>query len=253
MSEVIPWLKNEWKSILKNRKMMAAIIVILFIPSLYSGTYLWANWDPYAHLERLPVAVVNDDVNVPYNGEMYHIGSDFVDELMHDKSFKWKFVNKEEADKGLKNNQYYFEIYIPSDFSKRATTLTNLHPTPLELYYKVNVGSNFIASQIGRTAVDKIRTKLSQSISKNYSEVVFDELLSVGKGLKKASDGSEKISAGLGKLSMETQKLIVGMQQQKGPLNQFSSGANQLSRSAVGIGKWSFSNTYWHVRSEFRL
>jgi putative membrane protein len=234
---IFPWLKSEWKSILINRKMLIAIIVILFVPTLYSGTYLWANWDPYAHLERLPVAVVNDDVKAKYKGEMYHIGSDLVDELKKDNNFKWKFVNKAQADMGLKNNQYYFEIYIPPDFSKRATTLTNLYPTPLNLYYKVNVGSNFIASQIGRTAVDKIRTKLSQSISKNYSEVVFGNILSIGIGLSDARVGSSQITSSLKKLSLGTHEIVVGMRNQQGPLRQFSNGANQLSVSATKISK----------------
>jgi putative membrane protein len=230
-----PWLKSEWKNILINRKMLIAVIVILFVPSLYSGTYLWANWNPYAHLEQLPVAVVNDDVNAQYKGETFHIGRDLVHELKKDNNFKWKFVNKTQADIGLKNNQYYFEIYIPPDFSKRAMTLTNLTPTPLNLYYKVNVGNNFIASQIGRTAVDKIRTNLSQSISKNYAEVVFAHFLSVGKGLSDARDGSGQITSSLKKLTSGTQEIVVGMRNQRGPLDQFSKGANQLSVSATKI------------------
>lgn len=226
------WIKNEWVNTFKHRKLIIAVIIILFVPTLYSGTYLWANWDPYAHLERLPVAVVNEDVKVNYKGSTYSIGDDLVKELKKDKSFKWRFVNKELADKGINNNQYYFEIYIPHDFSKRATTLTARHPTPLNLYYKVNVGSNFIASQIGRTGVDKIRTKLSQQLSKNYAEVVFGNITSVGKGLNDASNGSNQITAGLNKVSSGTQEMIDGMQKQAGPLGQLSSGSNQLSIAA---------------------
>jgi putative membrane protein len=226
------WIKNEWTHILKSKKIMVAVVALLFVPSLYSGTYLWANWDPYAHLERLPVAVVNEDVKAQYKGDTYQVGNDLVDEFKKDKSFHWEFVNKEKADKGLKNNQYYFEVYIPPDFSKRVTTLTNVKPQPLNLYYKVNVGNNFIASQIGRSSIDKIRTKLSQQISKNYSEVVFGRIISVGKGLNDASTGSTQISAGLNDLSSVTQQIIAGMQKQQGSISQFSSGANQLSSSA---------------------
>jgi putative membrane protein len=229
------WIKDEWIHIFKNKKIIVAVIAILFVPSLYSGTYLWANWDPYAHLERLPVAVVNEDVKVQYKGDIYQVGHDLVDEFKKDKSFNWEFVKKKKADEGLKNNQYYFEVYIPPDFSKRATTLTNVKPEPLNLYYKVNVGNNFIASQIGRSSIDKIRTKLSQQISKNYSEVVFGSIISVGKGLNEASNGSGQISSGLSNLSSGTQQIIVGMQKQQGPISQFYNGANQLSSSAVKL------------------
>lgn len=229
------WIRHEWGQTIKNPKLMIALIVILFVPILYSGTYLWANWDPYAHLERLPVAVVNDDEKVDYKGSSYAIGDDLVKELKTDKSFKWNFVSKEMADKGIKNNQYYFEIYIPRDFSIRATTLTAQKPTPLNLYYKVNVGSNFIASQIGRNAVDKIRTKLAQQISKNYAEVVFGNIKSVGEGLNEASQGSGQITAGLNNLTSGTEEIISGMQKQVEPLSQLSSGAEKLGSAATQL------------------
>ncbi|HYK72923.1 MAG TPA: YhgE/Pip family protein, partial [Pseudoneobacillus sp.] len=119
-------------------------------------------------------------MEVRYQGSTYAIGNELVKQLKKNKSFQWQFVSKDEADEGLKNNKYYFEIYIPRDFSKRATTLTAQNPTPFDLYYKVNVGSNFIASQIGRTGVDIIRTKLSQQLSKNYAEALFDRITTVG-------------------------------------------------------------------------
>jgi putative membrane protein len=226
------WLRNEWMHVLKNKKWMAAIIVIMFVPSLYSGTYLWANWNPYAHLERLPVAVANDDQKVKQQGKDYTLGNDLVSQLRHDKSFHWEFVSKAQADRGLHNNQYYFEIYIPKDFSKRATTFAQSNPTPLNLYYKVNVGSNFLASQIGRTGVDKIRTQLSQSLSRNYARMVFSSLASVSKGMQDASKGSGKLNTGLKKVSAGTNKIINGMNQGKQPIASFSGGAQQLSSAA---------------------
>ncbi len=229
---MISFLINEWKQVLTNFKLVVAIIVILFVPSLYSGTYLWANWDPYAHLERLPVAVVNDDEKVEYQGSTYEIGDDLIKELKKDQSFKWEFVSNKQADQGLKNNHYYFEVYIPKDFSKRATTLTNQKPMPLNLYYKVNAGSNFIASQIGRTGVDKIRTNLSEQLSKNYAEVVFTQLKTVGDHLNEASNGSGKISTGLEELVSGTNEIVTGMEKEVGPLGQLSSGTTKLSEAA---------------------
>ncbi|MBP0724462.1 YhgE/Pip domain-containing protein [Bacillus sp. RG28] len=231
------WIKNEWVHLFKDTKLLISIIVILFVPTLYSGTYLWANWDPYGKLERLPVAVVNEDKPVTYKGTNYAIGNDLVSELKKDKSFKWQFVNKKKADKGIENNKYYFGIYIPSDFSKNATTLSSANPKPLELDYKVNVGSNFIASQIGRSGVDKIRTKLSQNLSKNYAQVFMGNLLTIGKDLKSASQGSNEITTGLSKLSTGTQDMISGMQKQSAPISQLADGTKKLSDAASQLSK----------------
>ena len=46
---------------MRNPKVLIPVIAILFIPILYSGIYLAAYWDPYGHVDKLPVAVVNLD------------------------------------------------------------------------------------------------------------------------------------------------------------------------------------------------
>lgn len=52
-------------------------------PVLYAGTFLWAFWDPYDHLDRLPVpvAVVNLDTGSTLNGKSVNVGSDLVKSL----------------------------------------------------------------------------------------------------------------------------------------------------------------------------
>ena len=38
-----------------------ALAALLLVPVLYGGLYLWANQDPYAGLDRVPVALVVAD------------------------------------------------------------------------------------------------------------------------------------------------------------------------------------------------
>ena len=54
-------VKQEFLNIFKNRKLLIPILVVLFIPVLYAGMFLWAFWDPYEQLSELPVAIVNED------------------------------------------------------------------------------------------------------------------------------------------------------------------------------------------------
>ncbi|BFO20761.1 hypothetical protein SHKM778_71490 [Streptomyces sp. KM77-8] len=39
----------------------AALVALLVLPLLYGALYLWSFWDPYGRLDRIPVALVNDD------------------------------------------------------------------------------------------------------------------------------------------------------------------------------------------------
>ena len=45
-------------------------------------------------------------------------------------------------------------------------------PEPAKLQYKVNPGKNFVAAQIGTTAVENMKTK-SQTVLRNHIQKVF--------------------------------------------------------------------------------
>lgn len=92
--KTISSLKSELLGIIHNRKLLIAIIGVMTIPLLYSGTFLWAFWNPYGHVDRMPVAVVNHDKGAVYNGDKLEIGNDLVEKLKDKKSFNWKFVNE---------------------------------------------------------------------------------------------------------------------------------------------------------------
>ena len=38
--------KREWLALFKDKKLLISVIGILFIPIMYSGMLIWANWDP---------------------------------------------------------------------------------------------------------------------------------------------------------------------------------------------------------------
>ena len=48
--------------------MRVALAAIIIIPVLYAGMFLWAFKDPYARLNTIPVAVVNEDAGALIDG-----------------------------------------------------------------------------------------------------------------------------------------------------------------------------------------
>ncbi|WP_041468543.1 YhgE/Pip family protein [Geobacillus sp. C56-T3] len=80
-------LRKELRAIVLRPKVFVPILAVLFIPLLYSGSFLWAFWDPYGHLDRLPVAVVNEDQGAKLDGEPMHLGDDVVKRLKEKHSF----------------------------------------------------------------------------------------------------------------------------------------------------------------------
>ena len=71
--------KREWSALFKDKKMLISVIGILFIPIMYSGMLIWANWNPYSHLDTLPVAIVNNDVGAELDGEKLQLGNELAE------------------------------------------------------------------------------------------------------------------------------------------------------------------------------
>lgn len=150
------------------RKEFTQIIKSKNINSNYRGSIrtnficryvLWAFWDPYKQLDDLPVAVVNLDKGAVFDGKPIEVGKGLVDNLKDNTSFKWEFVSEKEAKKGMEGRKYYMLVRIPDDFSSNATTLLKDEPKPLNLEYIPNESLNFLSSQIGGTAIEKLKVK----------------------------------------------------------------------------------------------
>ena len=130
--------KNEIRKMLQNKLVVAGLIIALFIPTLYSGTFLWAFWNPYDHTDELKVAVVNQDVTVSAQGKELNLGEEIIRELKENKDFDWNFVNEETALKGMEENKYSMMLKIPADFSERATTAFSDEPKKPVIDYVPN-------------------------------------------------------------------------------------------------------------------
>lgn len=231
---------------LRNPKILIPIIAVLFIPVMYSGMFLGAFWDPYGKMDDLPVAVVNNDQGAVFEGKELQAGKDLVAELKKGKDFNWQFVNKGEAEQGMKDNKYYMTITIPENFSQQATTLMDEHPQPAQIVFEPNEGYNFLAAQIGGTAVKEIQSKVSQKVTEAYTETLFDQIGKVSDGLSEAGDGASKLSEGavklddgavklkenLAKLVSGTQELQNGLAPLTQGVQELNSGAGKLSTGA---------------------
>ncbi|MCB5936027.1 YhgE/Pip domain-containing protein [Caldibacillus thermoamylovorans] len=192
---------KEIQQILKDKKVLIPIIAILFVPLIYGGMFIWSFKDPYAKMSELPVAVVNLDKGATMDGKEMNIGKNLVDNLKDNDSFDFQIVSKKKAMDGLDDLTYYMIIEIPEDFSENATTLLDDSPKKLQLKFMPNDSYNFLASQIGETAVIKIRDSVSAEVSKTYAETMFDTAMKMADGFQSASDATGKLNEGANDLN----------------------------------------------------
>ena len=234
-------LKAEWKAIFKNKIALISLIAVCFIPIIYAGTYLAAFWDPYAKMDTLPVAVVNQDQGADFQGTKLAIGDEFVKKLKANKSFDWKFVSAEKAQKGLDEKKYYMVVSIPDDFSKNAGTIIEENPKQLQLSYTANEGFNFLSAQIGNSAIGILKEEISKTLTKSYIEEMLVSVSEIGDGMQTAADGSKTISEGLTTAYQGSQTLDNGLETFSSKLNLLKVGVSKAKTGndqvATGLGQ----------------
>ncbi|CAM4126618.1 phage infection protein [Bacillus luti] len=233
--------RKEFAEIIKSKKILIPIIAVLFVPILYAGMFLWAFWDPYKQLDDLPVAVVNLDKGAVFDGKPIEVGKGLVDNLKDNKSFKWEFVSEKEAKKGMEDRKYYMLVRIPDDFSSNATTLLKDDPKPLNLEYIPNESLNFLSSQIGGTAIEKMKGEVASTLTKTYAEKMFDSMKDVSKGLADGADGANKLHDGSSELYDGSGKVTEGLHTLQGKSGEMKDGVQKLadgsSKLQDGSGK----------------
>lgn len=224
-------IKAEWKYLLKHKLMIIVFAVMIFIPSIYSVTFLKSMWDPYGELQDLPVAVVNHDQSVTYQGNKLAVGKDLTKSLNKSKAMDFHILNSTAiADKGLTAGKYYMVITIPKDFSKNATTLLNKQPKKMVLHYETSAGHNFTASKMTASAAQKVAQSVSEQVTKTYSKTMFNSIKQLSNGMNSAATGSNKLTAGGVKLESADQQITTGLNTLAKSSLAFSNGANTLNQ-----------------------
>ena len=223
-------IKQEWKNILKNHWIQIVLVALILIPSIYTVVFLGSMWDPYGNSGDLPVAVVNKDKAVEYNDKKLDVGDQLVDKLKDNDSLDFHFVNSKEANKGLKDGDYYMVITIPSNFSKNATTLLDKNPKKMVLNYTTNPGTNYVASKMDDSAIAKIKAEVSASVTKTYAETIFTSIGTMSDGFAEASDGTQQLSDGMTQLEDGNKTISDNLKVLASSSLTFKDGTNTLTK-----------------------
>lgn len=221
-------IKAEWKNIAKSTWLKIVLCAIMIIPMIYACVFLGSMWDPYGQTDQLPVAVVNKDKEVEYNDSTMDIGKQLSDKLSKNDSMDFNIVSSTKAQKGLKDGKYYMIITIPENFSKNATTLLDDDPQTMMLTYTTNPQTNYIATKMDDSAMAKVKTEISSTVTKTYSKILFKNVKTLSKGFNTAADGSQKLSDGVATASEGNKTITENLNTLASSALVFNDGADSL-------------------------
>ncbi|MGH4027679.1 YhgE/Pip family protein [Actinomycetota bacterium Odt1-20B] len=210
----------------------AALVALLLLPLLYGALYLWSFWDPYGRLDRIPVALVNDDKGATAAGKKVAVGDGIVEGLRDSKTFDWHEVSSAEARKGIEDGTYYLSLTMPSDFSKRVASSSGDSPETGALQVRTNDANNYIVGQISRTVFSEVRSAASTKASRSFLDKIFINFSDLHGATKKAADGADKLEGGIGKAKKGSKQLADGLKDAKDGSGKLAGGIKKLHTGA---------------------
>ncbi|MFJ6792179.1 YhgE/Pip family protein [Streptomyces angustmyceticus] len=202
------------------------LVALMLIPLLYGALYLCSFWDPYSRLDKIPVALVNDDRGATSGGKQIHAGDDLAENLKDSKKFHWEDVSAADAAKGVENGTYYLSLTVPDDFSKRIVSSAGKTPQTGALKVRTNDANNYVVGSISKTVFSEVRAKTSATSARAMLDKIFISFSDLHDKTAEAADGAGKVDDGLGTAKDKTGELADGL----GKLNQ---GAGKISKGAT--------------------
>lgn len=220
---------SEIKRFGRSRMTRAAIVVLMLLPLVYGALYLWAYWDPFGHVNKMPVALVNADKGATVSGQHVNIGEEISKSLTADGSMDWHVLSLDEARSGVDHGNYYFMLELPPDFSEAIASPLTGEPKQANLVAVYNDANNYISSSIGRTAIDQVLNAVSTRISGQAVNQVLSVVVSSGAGIQQAADGARQLADGAAKVDDGAGQLATGLHTARPGSAQLATGAKQLS------------------------
>ncbi|MDT0391849.1 YhgE/Pip domain-containing protein [Streptomyces dubilierae] len=210
----------------------AALVALLVLPLLYGALYLWSFWDPYGRLDRIPVALVNDDKGATADGKKITAGDDITEGLRDSRTFDWREVDAAQARRGVEDGTYYLSLTMPADFSERIASSSGNTPETGALQVHTNDANNYIVGQISRTVFGEVRQAASTKTSRSFLDKIFVSFSDIHGKTVEAAEGADKLKGGIGKAEKGSKDLADGLKDAEDGSGRLSTALKKLTKGA---------------------
>lgn len=188
---------SDFKRYYRGRMPRLAFIVILLMPLMYGALYLWAFWNPFGHVDKVPVAIVNLDTGAELRGEQIDAGSQVVSGLVDSGQLDLFEVSEKEAATGLSHGTYDFTITVPADFSSSVVSAAGGDPHSAELIFTYDESNNYLSTVIGQDAAEKVINQVSAQVGEQVFQAVVTGVEGTMPKLRAAAEGVDELNTGM--------------------------------------------------------
>ena len=237
---------------MRNRSQLGLwIIAGLLTPIILVGGLLGALAAGDSALERVPVALVNNDELIRETDDtgeesIIFASRPLVTELVTSDDFgvAWIITGSDQARELLAAGDVYAIVEIPEDFSYAVTTLDSDSPEQATFTIITDPSRSYIASVLSDQIGSALASGVSDEFGSGIMEGIFTAIVELADGFDEIAEGAdtlaegvEEVSDGVAELDDGVQDLATGYEEFDDGLNTFSEGVTSLSDGLDALGE----------------
>ncbi|MCF8549504.1 MAG: ABC transporter permease [Pontimonas sp.] len=212
------------------------VLVALVTPVIIIGGLLGALSSAGDGLERVPVALVNNDELIRETDEegeesIIFASKPLVTELVTSEDFAvdWLVTNSEQARELLATGDVYGIVEIPEDFSRAVTTLDSDDPQQATFTIVTDSSQSYLAGVLADQVGAALAAGISDEFGSGIMEGLFTAIVDISDGFQETADAAETLASGVEELSDGVGELASGYEEFDDGLGEFAAGTRSLS------------------------
>jgi putative membrane protein len=214
------------------------VLVVALVPLLAVGVLVWSTTGRSDKIDRIPVAIVNNDKIITGSQPMAagrSLSAALTEPKDPDQNLDWTLTDQDDATSGLRNGTYYAVLTIPTDFSQSILSTGTDKPFQGKLSLVSNSAASvtvpYISQQVTASAADALGVQSTRGYLKN----VYGGFNQLASSNKKAASSASSLADGTGQLFQGAKQLDGGTSQLAGSLDQVQSGASALQAGTANL------------------
>jgi putative membrane protein len=206
--------RNELRRLSAGTMPKLALAALVLVPLLYASFYLYANYDPYGRLDKLPAAVYTNDTGAPdASGKTRNVGREVADELVSSGTFQWHEVSERQASDGVRSGEYSFAIGIPSGFSAALLSSGDFEPRQATITLTTNDANNYLSGTIAKQVAEQVRKTITEKVGAEAADRFLVGFSTIYTKIEEATEGAGQLADGSARLQSGQRQLAAGADQ----------------------------------------
>jgi len=207
------------------------VMVGIVLPLLAASVLVWSTTDREQNLDRVPVAVVNNDTIIQKPQPMAAgraLAAALTQPSSDQTNLDWTLADTKDAKQGLRSGAYYAVLTIPPDFSKAILSSGSDDPFQGKVQLESNGAASTTIPYISESIAAAAASSLGNQTTQGYLSNVYAGFNQIASSNQKAASSAEQLATGTDQVSQGATQLDAGADSLAAGLGQLSSGAGEL-------------------------